>query len=1080
MADISNQQLNSSITNLTREIQSLAGSIRSLIQSQTSYRNFTDGDKSEEQIFGETLSDAEKELVAFAIALRKGRVANQQQERLIKRAIEAKRQEIEARSQLKQQSVDHKQTVKSKADQQVIKQAADKISNLKQNHQSAVNNVKQAVDEVEKSFQRLTSNIDFVGIALTQFGAALTTQGRMLLAQNKANGGLIEGTDSLISAIAEQQNLALKYAVNSADFANITAESRQMLNALGGTTAGLQNLDQSINRFTIITGSFEQGLRMATVVARDFAERGIKPTQQVLDRYHDDLVAVRRQTGLSIDQAHQLYDSVANDIDSIAILRSARIDEREAILRSQRALIQHSVAAGMSADQAKEAAKAMSKIAAQKPIDRMQMATRVQAFANAVGIEGGARAARAIIAGKRITPEESEFLSRFNQQLANVVDKSGRSDIGQEIVITSLIDQLGLEQYFGKGSAFSTSLGQALENQAGPLDQRFIDVTKTTEGQTIQEGAKIVEQLKLIVSGQHWLGVIAGGVATIVAMMAKDTILGKLKQLIPGLAGSKIPTTGGVGAAGAGGAAAGGAAAASGLSKFMPLLKKAGLLGLAVDVGLGVKDIAEGKRQKEIPSGFDLISPMRWAMYFGDKIATQFEDNKQPESPKPDTFVYDLVHPEYSNTANQPGQPKQISSDINREIQPVKTVEKITETRSEHNITNQVDKTSEKTIVNQVNNEKPTIEPVRTQRQETPVVNQQPVVINQPVIEQPSRIDHFATNQNPQPKLPDQQNNKPIVIAEPSNNNPNYISPFVNPVDQKQNKLADNIQPANYQFDRNNVVRDKPIERQLLDQINPIREQRNQIPVDRQPLDQINPTREQHNQIPVDRQPLDQINPIRDQRNQIPVNRQQLDQINPVQREHNIESNRPQLDRINPPKQQHEVEKSNNFPAKVEQSQPLLVDRIQPNVARQDQSTENNSVKENVVIPSNIIPPSTSPIFDRAQPDNKGNQSIIPSNIVPPTVNRSLQDSLAKSEQQISQNIAENSAIAAEGISAQNRKADITNTMIRQLVDVNQKHLTIAEKQLLALTMTEQEKVEEAKRQPKKENRFKIDYNYVQ
>ncbi|UGA37956.1 hypothetical protein JOS77_29155 [Chromobacterium haemolyticum] len=101
---------------------------------------------------------------------------------------------------------------------------------------------------------------------------------------------------------------------------------------------------------------------------------------------------------------------------------------------------------------------------------------------------------------------------------------------------------------------------------------------------------------------------------TILATIKSATIAMGLLKSAAGLAsgGAAAGAAGGAGAA-AGAGAAGAAAAKSGL------LKKAGVVGLAVDAVTGVGDLKSGKRQTEM-SGFDYLSPMRWGMYAGEKI----------------------------------------------------------------------------------------------------------------------------------------------------------------------------------------------------------------------------------------------------------------------------------------------------------------------------------------------------------------------------------------------------------------------------------------------------------------------------
>ena len=50
------------------------------------------------------------------------------------------------------------------------------------------------------------------------------------------------------------------------------------------------------------------------------------------------------------------------------------------------------------------------------------------------------------------------------------------------------------------------------------------------------------------------------------------------------------------------------------------LLKGAGVLAAGVSVASGVSDLLEGKKQEEMPTGLDVVDPMKWGMYGGEKL----------------------------------------------------------------------------------------------------------------------------------------------------------------------------------------------------------------------------------------------------------------------------------------------------------------------------------------------------------------------------------------------------------------------------------------------------------------------------
>lgn len=626
MADVNTTQINQSLAGLSQEVQALTSSIRNMLASQSNLQAAHAARERQQE-------DLNNDLAEFARQLRSGRRTNAEQEKLIREAVEAKKKELEAQKRLQKALEERARAMSQNQSADAIDRLTRSVQTARDAHRRASTTLSQSITSVENSFKGLIKSADWAGMALTWFGSAVRTQAQQLLTQNKANGGLVEGTGSLIEAMAAQQTEALKYKVDATTFANVTNGARQMFNAMGGTSNGLKELDGSIDRFTIMTGSFADGLKLAADTAKSFAEKGIRPTAVSMEMYQNDLVALRRQTGLSVEQAHQLYNSVAGDVESIDILRSARADEREAILRSQRALIQQSIAAGMSAEQAKEAAKMLNKMVAAKPLERLKQAAKVRALSGAMGLAGGEEAAQAITAGKRATPEQQRMLQEFSNRAANAMDAAAGQGLGTEIFATTLLDKLDLDQYYGKSSQFSTTLGDSLKNANGDLSQKFIDASKSGQAEMIKNVLGIYEQVKLVVSGQHWLGPIAAGVAAIAAIMLKGQILTGAGRLV-GNAASRIGLGGraaGAASAAATTAGAGGAAAAGGAtqtasrfagigSKVAAVGKVAGALGGLIDAGVGINDLAEGKEQTERPKGWDMISPMRWGMYGGNKI----------------------------------------------------------------------------------------------------------------------------------------------------------------------------------------------------------------------------------------------------------------------------------------------------------------------------------------------------------------------------------------------------------------------------------------------------------------------------
>lgn len=433
---------------------------------------------------------------------------------------------------------------------------------------AASSRLSKKTNALEGAIGKLSKGAKTSSTALTWFASTLTTQGRQLIKQYQAAGGVIEGSGGLFSSLFGQQMDALKLGITGEDLQKISSAHRQTINSMGGTEQAFKELNPAVKRFLILTGDNNKAVEMAAKAAQHFAMNGVQPSSNAVNRYTNDLVEMHRRTGMGIEQAAVLYDSVAEDIESRDILRAARADEREAILASQRALINQAIAAGMSAEQAKEAAKMLNKMVAAKPLDRLKQAAKIRAMGGAMGIAGAEEAAQAVIAGKRATPAQQQAMSKFGQDMANAMDKSASQGLGTEIFASTLLEKMGLDEQYGKGSPFSTSMGESLKPVQGALNN-LKDISNDKMGQMVGELIHIKGMLGTILSGNMFGGVIISAVAAGLTSIFGRGLLDKLG----GLVGRGGPT---------GGDRGGKAGKAGKAGKLLKSAGKGGLLGLGV------------------------------------------------------------------------------------------------------------------------------------------------------------------------------------------------------------------------------------------------------------------------------------------------------------------------------------------------------------------------------------------------------------------------------------------------------------------------------------------------------------------
>lgn len=472
------------------------------------------------------------EVDTYEQQLKKNRKLTKDQEALLKKASDSRKREIELAKQLQKlqaDKVDAEKKSKQNAEQMARLNAS--ILYTEQQLAKAHTGTTKAASDLEDSFVGVAKKTDWVSAALVYFGSTLSAQGKQLVAQYKTSGGVIEGSSGIFSSLLDQQNKALSLGLTGNELATISKEARQTINAMGGTSAAFSQMTPAIDSFRAMTLNSADAVKLAAQSAQYFATNGLKPTAANIEQYRQSLVLMTAQTGMNTDQAAAYFDELSKDADSVELLRTARKGERESILANQRAQIANSIALGMTAEQAKQASKMLASMVAQKPIDRLKQAARIRALGGAMGIGGANEAANDLVAGR----QNSQALKDFSVAAANARDAAKDQGFASELFTSQLYDKLDLDKYYGKGSQFSTTLGDSLAKPLGEISASFTDAAKTSEGQHIATMAKWADQLKIALSGDHWLGVIAGGVAVIAALMMKDTLgkgIGKLGSSI--------------------------------------------------------------------------------------------------------------------------------------------------------------------------------------------------------------------------------------------------------------------------------------------------------------------------------------------------------------------------------------------------------------------------------------------------------------------------------------------------------------------------------------------------------------------
>lgn len=525
------QRLAHSLQNMVREMSSTAAGVN------TNRRQLNDemGD------YTDNLSSANRHM--------------REAERLAENARRAREREIAAYDDLTAASRELEQALEQYGDgSEQARTAQARVTETTNRHRTAVDSNVRAQARHLNATNSLIKGINISNASLVWFGATMKTQARQLQAQMKATGGVTENGSNLLYELFNQQFAGFKLGLSGSEFKRLVSNIGQTSNAMGGMQNTVDTASASINRLRVATGDSAEAVKVALEGMQNLAQLGIKPTSAQLQLYTTDLIKMTAATGMSADAAASFYGEIANDSASIDLLRKSREGERESIIANQRALVQNSLALGMTAAQAKEAAKTLNRITAAKPLDRIKQAAKLRALGGAMGIGGTEEAARDLMMGKK----NSQALMSVMEKIANKRDElSQEGKLPTEIMVSELVSKLGFDDLLGANSPFSTTL-------AGPLKSQLVktDETNSHLGNIYNQLKKLTDQFGLLASGDFFAGAIAAGLA---ALFARPLFQGLFKGLMNG-AQAAAPAAAGA-ARGAGGAIAENADAAAGAAR---------------------------------------------------------------------------------------------------------------------------------------------------------------------------------------------------------------------------------------------------------------------------------------------------------------------------------------------------------------------------------------------------------------------------------------------------------------------------------------------------------------------------------
>lgn len=350
------------------------------------------------------------------------------------------------------------------------------------------NKIGDAADDAMDLFGRLGKLATVVKVVIKQ-GTEYIKVARHV---SEEFGGMMEGP-TFDQSMFDFTSEMVKRSLDSKQMSEALMPLRQVTNTLeGGYREALDTVRSVAEEQSMRYGGDRNKATMEELkLFQKLNNFGFKPTTKSLQKFHDNMDLL---SGYGVKNAQESLLELASDIDSISILKNARMEEREAILQNQAALLAFNHSLGMGEEQAKEAAKSLQKLAAEKPLDRFKKAVKFQVLASALGMpEQGAAYFE-----EQMKPKGQQDYQRMMAAQVGITNKVDtlEQDYGsiESTPFYQMIDKLGLGGMVDENSQFSTTLVQHLANSVEEVKNSYVNAT----GSTVKTLSDVMHHLEML------------------------------------------------------------------------------------------------------------------------------------------------------------------------------------------------------------------------------------------------------------------------------------------------------------------------------------------------------------------------------------------------------------------------------------------------------------------------------------------------------------------------------------------------------------------------------------------------------
>lgn len=489
-----------------------------------------------------------------------------------------------------------------------LAQMADSGEDLTEIQERIIQLESERAELLEQSNEALAENTDTLSDKLATVTAMLSMFGTVLTG---IYGDVMKQFQFATQAsVFELNKFALLTGTSTDDLARFSAQNRQAVNVLGGTTSAFEQVAANTTDLIRYTGSLSGATEFYLSSMTQLAKAGIRPSQEAFDQMLGPLDRLRVLSGMTTEEFVRLNDRLSTNVGVrsklLALEEEERVNYRSGLLNQ----IASFKALGMLEENAIKASERLQEMAGEDALSRFEKAAQLQAMAGALGVEGASELGSLIRLGQRRTAEQDEELARILGNVQDITATAGMQDFGTEIMVQQLQKMTGATDEFLDTFTRRDAAARAVDETDAalqPLNKTASDLTNT-----FMDLGSVIERVGVFLNERP-----VQPFSRAAQQAAGGDILGTVVTgALGGYLGGKIGAGAGMGGALKG--ILGGAGRAAGMLRFLtPIGLATGAAGLAgmgaynvykqwdnIDgFGEGVKamfgmDVSEGSRER--------------------------------------------------------------------------------------------------------------------------------------------------------------------------------------------------------------------------------------------------------------------------------------------------------------------------------------------------------------------------------------------------------------------------------------------------------------------------------------------------